>query len=183
MTQDVRQWLAEIKTLQQQLAELRQERDEAYTSAANWRKLYETEAKQRRTEAAIAKQAHDQLKAEVQRLRELPSDLEPLSAKEIERELSRLKTTDDLKARLAEVLTECDRLQKALKQQQVEYAQAKDALTVALGDTVDALTKERALRQGAPHQNGNGHAAHRGDESSKTPSPEQPSLDQAKSLV
>lgn len=35
MSQDVRQWLLEIKALQQKLAEVNQERDQAYTSAAN----------------------------------------------------------------------------------------------------------------------------------------------------
>ena len=52
MSQDVTQWLAEIRTLQRQLADVRQERDQAYASAANWRRLYETEARQRRTEVA-----------------------------------------------------------------------------------------------------------------------------------
>ena len=54
--QDIKQWLAEIKALQQKLAQANQERDEAYASAANWRSLYETEAKQRRTEAVLARQ-------------------------------------------------------------------------------------------------------------------------------
>ena len=72
MTQDVRQWLAEIKTLQQKLTETQKERDEAYASAANWRNLYETEAKQRRTESRLAQQAIGSLKEELQSLQALP---------------------------------------------------------------------------------------------------------------
>ena len=50
MTQDVTQWLDEIKALKQQLVEMRQEREEAYASAINWQQRYETEAQQRRVE-------------------------------------------------------------------------------------------------------------------------------------
>jgi len=49
MSQNVTQWLAEIQALKQQLADAQQEREQAYTSAANWQRLYETEAQQRRS--------------------------------------------------------------------------------------------------------------------------------------
>ena len=62
MTYDVSQWLAEIKTLKQQLAEATQEREQAHASAANWRQLYETEAQQRRSEFNLAQQTIEQLK-------------------------------------------------------------------------------------------------------------------------
>ena len=52
MTQEITRWLTEIRTLQQQLEAARQERDQAYQSAANWRQLYDAEAKQRRAEVA-----------------------------------------------------------------------------------------------------------------------------------
>lgn len=179
MTQDVRQWLAEIKALQQQLAELRQERDEAYTSAANWRKLYETEAKQRRTDAAIAKQTIEQLQSTLRPLHEVRANG---SSRDLQGELKQLETLDEAKTRLIEVLTECDRLTQLLNQQQAEHAKTKDALTVALGDTVDALTQERTRNQTKRSKNGNGRVKP-GDETAKTPLPELPPPDPAKSLV
>ena len=48
MSQDLTQWIAEVRTLQRQLADTQKERDQAYNSAANWRRHYETEARQRR---------------------------------------------------------------------------------------------------------------------------------------
>ncbi len=80
MTQDVRQWLGEIKHLQQKLAEAHKERDEAFASAANWRHLYETEAKQRRTEAALMQQSIDALKAELETRRNPSEDYSPSTA-------------------------------------------------------------------------------------------------------
>jgi ribosomal protein L19E len=177
MTQDVRQWLAEIKALQQQLAELRLERDEAYTSAANWRKLYETEAKQRRTEAAIAKQTIEQLQTMPQPQNEAPSN-EGLHDRE--QELAQIKTLEVAKARLVEALSECDRLTQLVEHQHAEHVKAKEALTTALGDTMAALTQERGRHNGNGSKNGKGRA---GEEGSKTPLPELPPSDPARSLV
>jgi multidrug resistance efflux pump len=69
MTQDVSRWLAEIRTLQQQLAAARQERDQAYASASNWRQLYDAEAQQRRTDVAHLEMTVKTLRAEVAALR------------------------------------------------------------------------------------------------------------------
>jgi len=70
MSNDVRQWLAEIKELKQQLADSIRDRDAANESAANWRRLYNTEAQQRRTEARLAQQQIDALTLEVQQLQQ-----------------------------------------------------------------------------------------------------------------
>lgn len=148
MTQDVRQWLAEIKLLQQKLVAAQQERDEAYASAANWRSLYEAEAKQRRTETHLAQQNVEALKAENQRMRELPQDSnrdsEALAI--IQKEVDQLNNVDELKLALIRALTECDRLSRALKAEQASHSQTRNALTTALGDTVDMLAKERVAR-------------------------------------
>lgn len=190
MTQDVRQWLAEIKKLQQKLLEVQQERDEAYTGAANWRKLYETEAQQRRTEANLARQSLETLKAELQALRSIP---QPSTAHhtedgvaqhaELQQQLAQL-TPADLQYRLAEALLECDRLTNLLKEEQEKHGQTRKGLTTALGDTVDLLTKERAVRNGrdepAPLHNGAGLP---GLEGAKTPSLELPPVNPAQSLV
>lgn len=52
MSQDLTQWIMEVRTLQRQLVDTQKDRDQAYNSAANWRRLYETEARQRREETA-----------------------------------------------------------------------------------------------------------------------------------
>jgi hypothetical protein len=141
---DVAQWLAEIKSLQQQLAEAHKEREDAYASAANWRKLYETEAQQRRIEANLSRQTIELLKAEVQQLKGIPlaRSSNPEIGSEVQQAVEQLSTVADLKAKLTEVMIERDRLMQALKVEQAEHAQTRKSLTTALGDAVDMLAKE-----------------------------------------
>ncbi|HEY9699584.1 MAG TPA: hypothetical protein V6D10_20155 [Trichocoleus sp.] len=159
MTQDVRQWLAEIKTLQQKLSETQKERDEAYASAANWRNLYETEAKQRRTEIRLAQQTIDSLKSELQDLQSLPDGTDrPEAQTAIQQEINQLQDLQALQVRLTDALLECDRLVQALRTEQSAHQQTRKSLTAALGDTVDRLTQARRTRNpdqesGNPGQN------------------------------
>jgi uncharacterized coiled-coil DUF342 family protein len=165
MTQDVRQWLAEIKLLQQKLVEAHQERDEAYASASKWRSLYETEAKQRRTAASLAQQTIDALKAEIDRLQSSPLMSDPTtSSPQIHAEVAHLQTVSELQQRLTDALIECDRamreanhLAQALKAEQSEHTKTRKSLTTALGDTVDLLTKERSSRNGEEVTASNGY--------------------------
>jgi regulator of replication initiation timing len=53
MSNEITQWLAQIKELKQQLADSISDRNAAYESADNWRQLYNNEAQQRRTEASL----------------------------------------------------------------------------------------------------------------------------------
>lgn len=156
MTQDVRQWLSEIKALQQQLAEAERERDAAYTSATNWRRLYETEAQQRRTETNLAQQAIADLQTEIQQLRGgiIFGDNASSSATEMTQALDQLQTPAELREKLGQILQEQSRLQgeverlvQALQLEQANHAQTRKSLTTALGDTIDLLTKERAIKQ------------------------------------
>ncbi|HEY9646978.1 MAG TPA: hypothetical protein V6C88_11440 [Chroococcidiopsis sp.] len=194
MSHDVRQWLAEIKALQQKLAEARQECDEAYRGASNWRKLYETEAQQRRTETHLAQQTIAGLKAELQRLQGGFSETDASEADiaAIQDNVAQLQTVDDLQKSLVQVLTERDRLQQQLKAEQLDHERTRKALTSALGDTVDLLSKERAQRNGAAESSSatppansatSGHPANIADGSAKTPSPGPPRLNQAESPV
>ncbi|MEP0819914.1 MULTISPECIES: hypothetical protein [Trichocoleus] len=156
MTQDVRQWLSEIKALQQQLAEAERERDAAYTSATNWRRLYETEAQQRRMETNLAQQAIADLQTEIQQLRGgiIFGDNDSHSAAEMTQALDQLQTPAELREKLGQILQEQSRLQgeverliQALQLEQANHAQTRKSLTTALGDTIDLLTKERAIKQ------------------------------------
>ncbi|MEP0910128.1 hypothetical protein NDI45_04275 [Leptolyngbya sp. GB1-A1] len=152
MTQDVRQWLGEIKALQQKLTEAQQERDDALKSAANWRNLYETEARQRRTEAKLAQQKVDSLQAELNALKATPSlsnDLAAFSepdaarAQTVQQQVSQLDPIEALQARLSEALLEADRLKQTLRSEQAAHQQTRVELTAALGDAIDRLTQER----------------------------------------
>ncbi|MGI0486144.1 hypothetical protein ACN4EK_11950 [Pantanalinema rosaneae CENA516] len=148
MSQDVAQWLAEIQALRQEIAEIKQEREEAYASAANWRQRYETEAQQRRVEANLARQTIDSLKQELRQLQEKAlSELDSaIDVSGLQAEVSHWQTVPELQAELVKALAECDRLTKALQQEQTAHIQTRKSLTTALGDAIAQFTKEQRDR-------------------------------------
>ncbi|MEG4837857.1 hypothetical protein [Microcoleus sp. B9-D4] len=150
MAQDVRQWLDEIKRLQQQLTEVSRDRDEAGESAAQWRQLYNTEAEQRRNDAKLTQQSIASLEAQIEQLQNfsplIPEGDDAGVARQ--QEIAQLQTVGELKAKLTEVLQERDRaieqvkqLTQALKQEEARHAETSKNLTSALGDAVDLLAK------------------------------------------
>jgi DNA repair exonuclease SbcCD ATPase subunit len=146
MSNDVTQWLAQIKALKQQLAETISDRDTAYESADNWRQLYNTEAQQRRTEARLAQQQVETLKAEIRQRQGESSQLkadDPEAASAIEQELAKMQTVEELRTKLKDIMVERDRLLDALKIEQTNHAQTRKSLTTVIGDTIDQLSKER----------------------------------------
>ena len=150
MSNDVRQWLAEIKELKQQLADSVRDRDAANESAANWRRLYNTEAQQRRTEARLAQQQIDALTGEIQQLQQEKAQLnaqDPDATCAIEQEVAKLQTLEQLQQKLIQVMMERDRLMDALKIEQANHAQTRNSLTAVIGDTIDQLTKQRGTAE------------------------------------
>lgn len=145
MSQEVSQWLAEIKALKQKIADLESDRDAAYASEANWRKMYTTEAQQRRTEARLAQQQIDTLKAQIQQLQSPPrtGPDDPGAVEAIKQEVAQVQSIVELKAKLTEVMVERDRLMEALKTEQANHAQTRKSLTTVIGDTIDKLARER----------------------------------------
>jgi chromosome segregation ATPase len=150
MAQDVRQWLDEIKRLQQQLTEVSRDRDEAGESAAQWRQLYNTEAEQRRNDAKLTQQSIANLEAQIEQSQNFSPNVSEGDEAGISRqqEVEELQTVGELKTKLAEVLQERDRafeqikqLTQALKQEAARHAETSKNLTSALGDAVDLLTK------------------------------------------
>jgi LPS O-antigen subunit length determinant protein (WzzB/FepE family) len=150
MAQDVRQWLDEIKRLQQQLTEASRDRDEASESAAQWRQLYNTEAEQRRNDVKLTQQTIANLEAQIQQLQ----TFSPIASEGDEagiarqQEVEKQRTVGELKAKLVMVLSERDRaieqikqLTQALQQEQTRHAETSKNLTTALGDAIDLLTK------------------------------------------
>ena len=149
MSQDVSQWLAEIQSLKQQLGQAQCDRDEANSSAAKWRQLYTTEAQQRRIDAKLAQQNLNSLKQEIQQLKGLP-DSQPTDGAapaEVKAAVEKLQTVEQLKQALIEVTVERDRLVHVLKQEQSNHAQTRQNLTIALGDAIVRLTKEKGDRK------------------------------------
>lgn len=150
MSNEIAQWLAQIKELKQQLADTISDRNTAYESADSWRQLYNTEAQQRRTEAKLAQQQLEILKAEIRHIQgdspQLKAD-DPEAASAIEQELAKLETVEDLKAKLKEVMAERDRLIDALRTEQANHAQTRKSLTAVIGDTIGQLAKERGIER------------------------------------
>jgi hypothetical protein len=151
MSQELtQQWLAEIQTLRQQMAQLQQRTDAAWESADKWRQLYNTEAEQRRTDAQMSQVALAELKAEIQKLKGIEDATLPDSstATAIQAEIEQLKSPEELQPKLMAVMKERDRLLQALKTEQDNHAQTRNNLTTALGDAIDSLTRERVAGEG-----------------------------------
>jgi hypothetical protein len=146
MTQDLtQQWLTEIQALQESTSRLQSERNAAWESSEKWRKLYNIEAEQRRTDSQLAQQAISLLKAQIQELQGIEDGVlsDGIVTKAIQKQIEQLNTVDELKAKLVAVIKERERLQQALKIEQENHALTRKSLTTALGDAIDSLTKER----------------------------------------
>lgn len=147
MAQDVAQWLAEVKALQQQVSELTQERTQAYASADNLRNMYEAEAKQRQREAAIAQRKIEKLKQTVIAMQS-PDDAVvtgELSGR-LKADITAVKdnrSVESLQTQLIESKKQCEHLKSLLKAEQAEHEKTRQSMTAALGDAVDLLAKER----------------------------------------
>jgi regulator of replication initiation timing len=149
MSQDIAQWLAEIKSLQQQVAQLQQEYEEAQSRIDRWRELYNQEAEQRRKETKVYQDMIDTLQSEIQLWKQGGKSPEERAATERQlwQELNRLET-DEIKQKLLEAIAQIDqgkaeaeRLREALSAEQIAHEQTRKSLTTALGDTVELLTQ------------------------------------------
>lgn len=149
MNYDVTQWLKEIESLQQQLAEARRERTEADGAGEHWRQLYNTEAQQRREDAKTAQAQIARLQEQLQQI-QTPTQLSESNwMVAAQQEVERLPA-DQLRSKLIERTIECDRLRQevsqltaALQAEQENHAKTRTELTTALGDTVSLLAKSK----------------------------------------
>lgn len=139
MTQDITGWLTEIRVLQQQLAAACQERDQAYRSAANWRSLYDAEAKQRREDVGQLQLTIDALRTEISALQKQEAVVDQADRASSAGSKANLSSVDALRAELDEVLEQCSHLQQALNQERRDHEETRQSLTMALGETIDAL--------------------------------------------
>jgi conjugal transfer/entry exclusion protein len=149
MNYDVTQWLNEIESLQQQLAEARRERTEAESTAEHWRQLYSTEALQRREDAKAAQTEIDRLHAQLQQIQARPHVSESTLVEAAQQEVERLPA-DLLRSKSIDLSIECARLRQevsqltaAIQTEQDNHAKTRTELTTALGDTVSLLAKSK----------------------------------------
>ncbi len=150
MNHDITQWLKEIESLQQKVAEAMRHQAQAEASAEHWRQLYNTEAQQRRDETDAARNQIQQLHAQIQQLQSRPKQGNAETLDAIANEVEQLPA-DRLKPKLIDRTIECDRLrqeiavlQEALQAEQDNHAKTRTSLTTALGDTVSLLSKGKA---------------------------------------
>jgi hypothetical protein len=142
MSQEVVQWLNEIKTLQQQVADLQGQLAESNHSADRWRARYDAEAQQHRTALT---QSQSQLAQAQSQLTQSQNPVNPetltidsaTSAK-----LDRL-TPEALKQKLIEIWAERDQMESALKAERSAHEQTRKDLTTALADAMEVLSKAK----------------------------------------
>jgi hypothetical protein len=147
MAQDLtQQWLEEIQTLKQQLSQEQRDLNSAWESAEKWRKLYNTEAEQRRTDAHLFQQTIASLKAEIHKLQGIDTATlaDGKATAAMQAEIKQIYAVEELQAKLIAVTKERDRLLQAFKTEQENHTQTRKSLTTALGDAIDSLAKERA---------------------------------------
>ncbi|MEM9214650.1 MAG: hypothetical protein AAGD25_09915 [Cyanobacteria bacterium P01_F01_bin.150] len=181
MSKDVQQWLIEIQSLQQRLAQVSQDKAAAYEQISRWQQSYQTEAQQRRKDIQRLRTVIYRLDRENKRLKQqldLPPDtrtslfmanehLEDAPAANNNQTINRPTVNAPLskgdnspltarfQQKLQEMMAECDRLAKALSQEQSEHEQTRQTLMTALGDTIEQLERERqryAVLQSSTHR-------------------------------
>ena len=149
---NVAQWLAEVRSLQHQVKMLQKEREEAYGSADNWRKLYESEAQQRRKDDAASRRKIDKLQQGLTESNRTDSGETAQrqtgqgASHQLEADIAAIKGTQSVQALQAQLIAtnrQCAQLKERLEAEQTEHEQTRVSLTAALGDAVDLLAKER----------------------------------------
>ncbi len=149
MSQDVIKWLNEIKSLQEKLAYMQEDRDAALATATQWRQLYNTEAEQRRNDQQQSQRAIAQFHRQLEDLQNPAQSHQSVKADTIRQEIASIDDLDLLKTKLSEALQECDRLAsevqvltEKLQQEQLNHENTRHSLTMALGDAIDLLSNK-----------------------------------------
>jgi chromosome segregation ATPase len=141
--------LLTVEQLQQELINVRQQRDQARWEASNWRQRYEMEAQQRRAESAHAEQAIATLKAQLHSPATGADTLDPTILESLQTKVAAETDTAALQALLLAALTEQQQLRQALQAEQASHAKTRHSLTNALGDAIDVFSRRRK-RQSKP---------------------------------
>ena len=139
--QNISAWVAEIRSLQQQIVDLKQERSQAYASADNWRNAYDAEAQQRRRDTQTYQHKINQLERTLTEMQTAKQSSADVSAAELSK-LERGQSVEQLRRQLVVAQRECEQLKAQLSLEQAEHANTRESLTAALGDAVDLLSKK-----------------------------------------
>ena len=115
MSQEVVQWLNEIKALKEDVTTLQQELTDCQASGDRWRQLYETEASQRRQDTEQLQAQVDQLQATIAQLQQESSP--------------------------SELQQERDRLRQELDAEKAQHEQTRKDFTTALSDAMELISK------------------------------------------
>ena len=142
-SQQVLQWLNEVKFLQQQVRDLTIELSTAQQSADSWRSRYETEGQQRRTDITTRQDQINKLQTEIAQLRTQPEFSTTLSDDAIVLQINGINSMTALQGKLFEVWTDRDNVLAALKKEQLAHEKTKKDLTMALADAMDVLTPKK----------------------------------------
>jgi phage shock protein A len=118
MSQDVVQWLNQIKALQSDVAALQEQLVASQDSGNNWRQRFETEALQRRNDA-------DRFQAQIT---------------ELQTQITELQTRQAPNA----IAQERDQLAAALAAEKANHEQSRKDLTTALSDAMELLSKGKS---------------------------------------
>jgi chromosome segregation ATPase len=142
MSQEVVQWLNEIKTLQQQVADLQGQLAEANDSGDRWRARYDAEAQQHRTALT---QSQSQLSQAQSQLSQAQNPVNPETLTIDSATSARLDrlTPEGLKQKLIEIWAERDQMEFALKAERIAHDQTRKDLTTALADAMEVLSKAK----------------------------------------
>ncbi len=112
-----------------------------------WRKLYETEAQQRRSDVQTLQAQIAELKAALT-LRKTLAEPDPSRVQRLQQQVCRIQEPLKLQRLLVEAATECERLRLTLTQEQLAHRHTRESLMATLSDAVAEL-RERSKHQNA----------------------------------
>jgi hypothetical protein len=145
MSEEIVGWLNEIKALKQKQVELQQELQNARDQEENWRKLYTTEAQQRRLETEAAEAQLQEAQLTIKELTDFGQGDGAAEEKRwaaINRDLEGVEDITQLKQKLLDAIKERDQLFQFLQREREAHEQTRRSLTAVIGDTVDKYVKK-----------------------------------------
>ena len=138
MKQDISYWLNEVKSLQQQLAVMQQERDAAFQEAAQWRDRFHDETQLRQQKMSLLQEQIQQLEAAQAALQNTDAgDVEP----EVIESLAGMTDPAELQQYVHEIAQERSALRRELEAERTAHQATRKELSLALGDAIDLLTQ------------------------------------------
>ncbi len=138
MKQDISDWLNEVKSLQQQLGVMQQERDAAFQEAAQWRDRFHDETQLRQQKISLLQAQISQLEAAQTALQSTDSsNIGP----EVIESLAGMTDPAELQQYVHEIAQERNALRRQLETERKAHQATREELSLALGDAIDLLTQ------------------------------------------